>query len=143
MEFFDTLQSPVSSETGDFCGEQPQAAVRYVQTVGATLGRPRILPVQNPSPPGETYGYSPSENPKNHVFRLASEARPYSRGIGSAHKIRTVGDTVPDVPPPRAAVRYIQTVGAIIDRPFSFDDREKNAAVSRETAAFLPDSYYF
>ena len=68
---------------------------------------------------------------------------PYSRGIGSAHKIRSVGDGVLDVPPPQAAVRYVQTVGAIIDRPFSFDDREKNAAVSRETAAFLPDSYYF
>ena len=40
--------------------------------VGATLGRPWILPQQNPSPQGEKYGYFPSENPKNAVFRRAS-----------------------------------------------------------------------
>ena len=45
--------------------------------VGATLGRPRILQAQNPSPQGEKSGYFPSENPKNYVFRRASKARPY------------------------------------------------------------------
>ena len=55
-------------------------AMRDCQSVpvGATLGRPRILSKQNPSPQGEKYDYFPSENPKNSVFRRASEARPYT-----------------------------------------------------------------
>jgi hypothetical protein len=35
------------------------------------------LPKQNPSPQGEKYGYFPSENPKNFVFRRAINDRPY------------------------------------------------------------------
>ena len=49
----------------------------YTAPVGATLGRPWILFEQNPPPQGGKYGYVPSENPKNYVFRRASEARPY------------------------------------------------------------------
>ena len=49
----------------------------YTAPVGATLGRPWILFKQNPPPQGGKYGYVPSENPKNYVFRRASEARPY------------------------------------------------------------------
>ena len=38
---------------------------------GGALTRPRILLKQNPSPQGENYGYFPSENPKNFLFRRA------------------------------------------------------------------------
>jgi hypothetical protein len=38
---------------------------------GGALTRPLILPKQNQSPQGEKYGYFPSENPKNFLFRRA------------------------------------------------------------------------
>ena len=44
--------------------------------VGATRGRLWILE-QNPSPQGEKQGYFPAGNPKNFVFRRATEGRPY------------------------------------------------------------------
>jgi hypothetical protein len=40
------------------------------------MDRPWILPKQNPSPQGEKYGYFPSENPKNYVFRRAIHESP-------------------------------------------------------------------
>jgi hypothetical protein len=48
-----------------------------LNTVGAIIDRPQILPKQNPSPQGEKYGYVHSENPKNNLFRRAISDRPY------------------------------------------------------------------
>jgi hypothetical protein len=46
-------------------------------SVGATIGRPQILPKQNLSPQGEKSNYASSGNPKNFLFRRTSNARPY------------------------------------------------------------------
>ena len=49
------------------------------RSVGAIMDRPQILPKQNLSPQGEKFGYFPSGNPKNYVFRRAINDRPYTR----------------------------------------------------------------
>ena len=48
------------------------------ENVGAILDRPWILPKAKSIAARRKYGYFPSENPKNYVFRRASEARPYN-----------------------------------------------------------------
>ena len=45
--------------------------------VGATLGRPQILPKQNLSPSGEMQMIFLRKNPKIYVFRRAIADRPY------------------------------------------------------------------
>ena len=50
----------------------------FPENVGAAIGRPWILPVQNPSPSGEYTWIFLSENHKNHSdFWRTSNARPY------------------------------------------------------------------
>ena len=50
-------------------------------SVGATIGRPQILPKQNLSPQGEKTVIVLSNNPKNYVFRRTSDARPYNLNL--------------------------------------------------------------
>jgi hypothetical protein len=46
--------------------------------VGATLGPPVDFAKAKSIAARRKYGYFPSRNPKNYVFRRASEARPYN-----------------------------------------------------------------